>query len=208
LVTAEYRGRKDWYASYLGTYLDRDLRMVKDIGNLVDFQTLVRLLAARTGQELNASSLGKRLIKRPKVYFCDTGLVAALCGIGSLEQWEGSEREFWYYRDNTGQELDLMSFDKSSRALDLYEIKAGMTPKAEWTQAVDKVAEPPPKGVVLRRRGGLPSGPRGRLAIPLEQSATGGPLGNECGESASHLSQDQPRGGRSLARQGQFRLGS
>lgn len=46
-----------WYAAYLQTYLERDIRMIYDIGNLREFDRLLRLLAARCGQTLNMSTL-------------------------------------------------------------------------------------------------------------------------------------------------------
>ena len=48
----------DWYPSYVGTYLDRDVRQIVNVGNLEAFHTFVRLLAGRTGQLLNLSQLG------------------------------------------------------------------------------------------------------------------------------------------------------
>jgi len=50
---------RHWYAGYLSTYLERDVRMVQDIGNLRDFQRLLQLLAARCSQLLNMSELAR-----------------------------------------------------------------------------------------------------------------------------------------------------
>jgi predicted AAA+ superfamily ATPase len=104
-----------WYSSYMQTYIDRDVRGNIREENLLDFQRFLKLLAARTGQELNQASIsrdlgiaiptlrswlslleasslvfllpphhnnfGKRIIKSPKVYFMDTGLVCYLVGL-------------------------------------------------------------------------------------------------------------------------------
>ncbi len=104
-----------WYSSYVQTYIDRDVRGNIREENLLDFQRFLKLLAARTGQELNQASIsrdlgitiptlrswlslleasslifllpphhnnfGKRIIKSPKVYFMDTGLVCYLVGL-------------------------------------------------------------------------------------------------------------------------------
>lgn len=109
-----------WYGSYLQTYLERDIRHLRQIGNLTDFQRFLQLLATFNGQVLNLSSLsrdlgvavntvktwisileagyqivlikpfyinkGKRIIKSPKVYFLDTGLLCYLTGLTSTEQ--------------------------------------------------------------------------------------------------------------------------
>lgn len=47
----------DWLGSYVGTYLERDVRTVKNVGDLVAFQRFVELCAGRTGQLLNLSAL-------------------------------------------------------------------------------------------------------------------------------------------------------
>jgi predicted AAA+ superfamily ATPase len=108
-----------WFSSYLQTYIDRDVRSYIRESNLHDFERFVKLLAARTAQQLNFSALakdigvsvptiktwvsfleassliyllypysknfGKRLIKAPKCYFTDTGLVSFLSGIQEPE---------------------------------------------------------------------------------------------------------------------------
>ncbi len=48
----------DWYPSYVATYLERDVRTILNVGDLVAFQTFLRLCAGRVGQLLNLSSLG------------------------------------------------------------------------------------------------------------------------------------------------------
>jgi len=48
----------DWYPGYVSTYLERDVRTLLNVGNLVAFQTMLRLCAGRVGQLLNLSSLG------------------------------------------------------------------------------------------------------------------------------------------------------
>lgn len=46
-----------WYGSYFQSYLERDLRSIINIGDMKAFEHFFRLLAARTGQELNQSAL-------------------------------------------------------------------------------------------------------------------------------------------------------
>ena len=46
-----------WYANYVATYLERDVRQIANIQDLIVFQRFLRLCAARTGQLLNLSSL-------------------------------------------------------------------------------------------------------------------------------------------------------
>jgi len=48
----------DWLPNYIRTYIEKDVRQIKNIGNLNQFERFMALLAGRTGQELNLSSLG------------------------------------------------------------------------------------------------------------------------------------------------------
>ncbi len=104
-----------WHNSYLQTYLERDVRTIRQIGDLVEYQSFLRSLAARSGQLLNLTdiardlgvavntikswlsvleatyqvvvvrpyfaNIGKRLVKMPKVYFTDTGMLCHLVGL-------------------------------------------------------------------------------------------------------------------------------
>jgi predicted AAA+ superfamily ATPase len=47
----------DWFASYVATYLERDVRQVLEVKDLTVFQRFLRLCAGRTGQLLNLSAL-------------------------------------------------------------------------------------------------------------------------------------------------------
>ena len=155
-----------WYASYLSTYLERDVRNILNVGSLRDFDRFIRAVAIRTGQVLSYSdlardvgivpntakkwisilqssgqivllepyhrNLGKRLIKSPKLYLCDTGLAAFLMGferwedvlrspvIGSLWEThvvmqvfkhyfsEAKKPPLWFWRTSQGAEVDLL----------------------------------------------------------------------------------------------------
>lgn len=47
----------DWYASYVATYIERDVRQITRIQDLSAFQRFIRLCAGRSGQLLNLSAL-------------------------------------------------------------------------------------------------------------------------------------------------------
>lgn len=47
----------EWLRDYIRTYVERDVRMIRNIGNLTRFQRFVELCAGRTAQLLNLSSL-------------------------------------------------------------------------------------------------------------------------------------------------------
>jgi predicted AAA+ superfamily ATPase len=46
-----------WYANYVATYVERDVRQLLNVRDLSDFQRFLRLCAGRTGQLLNLSAL-------------------------------------------------------------------------------------------------------------------------------------------------------
>ncbi len=166
IVLNKKASRKLWFSSYLQTYIDRDIRGLIKQSNLHDFERFIRLLAARTAQELNCSTLsrdigvsvptikswltfleasglifflmpyyknfGKRIIKSPKCYFMDTGLVCYLTGLHSEDHalqgpMAGALFEtacvaqfykrfsalvdpasLYYYRSTDGLEVDLL----------------------------------------------------------------------------------------------------
>lgn len=49
---------KDWFSNYISTYVERDIRQLIAIKDLEQFQTFVKMCAARTGQLVNLTSLG------------------------------------------------------------------------------------------------------------------------------------------------------
>lgn len=158
--------RELWLASYVATYLERDVRSALAVGSLRDFDRFLRMAALRCGQLLNYSELArdvgvapntvkawlsvlqasgvvfllepwfrqrtKRLIKTPKLFFADTGLLTMLLGFGSVEDlqrhplwgavwenWVVSEVRkalgtgagapaLWGWRTAAGEEVDLL----------------------------------------------------------------------------------------------------
>jgi len=61
LVAAPERDQALWHASYLQTYLERDVRTLRQVGDLTQFQSFLRALAARCGQLLNLTDLARDL---------------------------------------------------------------------------------------------------------------------------------------------------
>ncbi|MCF8109038.1 MAG: ATP-binding protein [Desulfohalobiaceae bacterium] len=51
--------RERWYQGYVSTYLERDVRNLLHVGSLRDFERFIRACAARCGQLLNLSELGR-----------------------------------------------------------------------------------------------------------------------------------------------------
>jgi uncharacterized protein len=168
--------------SFRQTYLERDLRRIRDIGHLTDFARLMELTAGRTAQMLNQASLsrevglnaatlgrylslleasflikrlmpwhanlGKRLVKSPKCYWTDTGLICHMCGVSvtdlprhpltgplfetfvimemeALLQRFVPDARLHYFRSQTGLEVDALV----QRGQELYpfEVKASQT---------------------------------------------------------------------------------
>lgn len=155
-----------YFDDYIRTYVERDVRQIKAIQNLAQFQTFLRLCAGRIGGVLDVNSLAsdcgisphtaeswlavleasyiifrlrphhknfsKRLIKRPKLYFNDSGLACRLMGIRSPEELSihslkgglfesmiisdlrkaifnsKSALELYFWRDHKGFEIDVI----------------------------------------------------------------------------------------------------
>ncbi len=174
---------EDFYRDYLSTYVERDVRQIKNIGDLSTFQRFLQLLAGRVGQLVNFSSLandvgvnyktieswlsileasyitydlqpyhqnyGKRVIKTPKVYFYDVGLLCYLLKINSITELEThfayghifenfiiteilksnfnqrKNEQIYFWRDSNGNEVDaIIDSGESKQGI---EIKAART---------------------------------------------------------------------------------
>jgi predicted AAA+ superfamily ATPase len=185
---------QDWFANYIATYIERDVRQLIAVRDLTQFQTFVKMCAARTGQLLNLASLGadcgitavtakqwlsvleasyivtllkphhrnfgKRLVKAPKLYFCDVGLAAWLLGIrdaatldthaarGALFETHviselmkqrlnaGLPLDLYFWRDHVGHEVDVLI--DTEQGLQALEIKSGSTFASDWTDGLKK----------------------------------------------------------------------
>jgi len=60
-VLARPKSRTLWFASYLQTYLERDVRAITNVRDLVTFRRFLALLASRHGQILNKTDLAAPL---------------------------------------------------------------------------------------------------------------------------------------------------
>ncbi|MDZ7813101.1 MAG: ATP-binding protein [Ideonella sp.] len=177
-----------WFSAYMATYLERDVRQMLNVGDLLLFQRFVCMCASRSGQTLNLNSLatdcgvsqptarqwltvlqasglvalvgafhrnfGKRLVKAPKLYFLDTGLLCHLLRLSDpsvlwahalrgaiFETWVASEvlkhranrglpADLYHWRDNHGLEVDLVA--EQDGHLVPVECKSGMTVQSDW----------------------------------------------------------------------------
>jgi len=103
---------------------------------------------------------GKRLIKSPKLYFLDVGLMAWLLGIrdantldthaarGALFETfviselikqrfnQGQASDLYFWRDSAGHEVDVLL--DTPKGLQAIEIKSGSTFAADWTKSLKK----------------------------------------------------------------------
>jgi predicted AAA+ superfamily ATPase len=50
-----------WHSSYVQTYLERDVRSLRQVGDLTTFQSFLRALASRSGQLLNLTEMARDL---------------------------------------------------------------------------------------------------------------------------------------------------
>lgn len=56
-MLARPKARSIWFASYLQTYLERDVRAITNVRDLMTFRRFLALLASRHGQVLNKTDL-------------------------------------------------------------------------------------------------------------------------------------------------------
>ena len=60
-VVLHPRDRSLWYASYLQTYIERDVRSIANVRDLTVFRRFLSLVASRNGQMLNRTDLAAPL---------------------------------------------------------------------------------------------------------------------------------------------------
>ena len=60
-VQADGIAPEDWFSMYIRTYVERDVRQIKNIENLLLFERFLSLCAGRVGQEINYSALSNEL---------------------------------------------------------------------------------------------------------------------------------------------------
>ena len=216
-----------WHTSYVSTYLERDVRTARNIGDLTQFQSFLRALAARCAQLLNITDLardlgvapntvrgwlsvleatyqvyivrpyhtniGKRLVKTPKVFFTDTGVLCHLTGIQAPDQLaqgptagavfeaavlgeiiktmrnRGEEPAIYFWRTSNGTEVDIV-IESRGKLIPL-EVKLSQTPKPSMAYGINRFREiygvrAAPGYVVHPGKMRLPLGP-GVTAIPF-----------------------------------------
>ncbi len=182
-IYAEKNIPKLLYPAYTKTYLERDVRNLLQIKDMMQFQTFLKLCAGRIGGLFNSSELAnevgvsantikswlsilqasyiitllppyfansrKRLIKSPKLYFCDTGLACYLLDIENTQQLQrdkmrghlfenfivtealkyrynqGKATNLYFYRDSNQNEIDLLL--KNGTNFTAIEIKSSQT---------------------------------------------------------------------------------
>ncbi|MHB1326246.1 MAG: ATP-binding protein [Thermoleophilia bacterium] len=192
LIAHPRRDHPLWQASYVQTYLERDVRSLRQVGDLTQFQNFLRALAARSAQLLSISELardlgvavntvkawlsvleatyqviilrpyfaniGKRLVKTPKVYFVDTGILCYLAGLkdpahaasgplgGAIMETavlsevfktlihRGVEPRIHFWRTSAGQEIDLL-VEYEGRLVPL-EVKLSATPQPAMASSI------------------------------------------------------------------------
>ena len=178
----------EWIANYIKTYIERDVRQLKNITDLLIFEKFMRVLAGRTGQELNLTAIAeevgvnlktiqswigilensfiiyivkphfknykKTIVKRPKLYFYDTGIVCSFLRITNYLQLEnnplkgaifetmvviemvkkftnkGLSPSLYFWRDKTGHEVDVIV--EADEHLIPIEIKSGKTINTDY----------------------------------------------------------------------------
>ena len=186
------RDASRWHSSYLQTYLERDVRTLRQVGDLTQYQNFLRMLAARNAQLLNLAdiardlgvalntikawlsvleatyqvivlrpyfaNIGKRLVKTPKVYFTDVGMLCYLSGLrdpthaasgpmgGAIMETavlseivrtlthRGMDVQVYFWRTMAGTEVDFVV--ESAGSLIPIEVKLSATPRPAMATAI------------------------------------------------------------------------
>lgn len=192
LVAHPDRDTRLWQASYIQTYLERDVRGLRQIGDLTTFRSFLRVLAARSGQLLNLADIsrdlglsyntakqwlsilettfqvivlrpyhvnvGKRLVKTPKVYLTDTGILCNLSGLSDPKHaasgplngaifetavlgeivktivHRGEQPRVYFWRTANGAEVDIV-LEIEDKLLPI-EVKSSATPRPGMTSGL------------------------------------------------------------------------
>ena len=185
-----------YYPSYVRTYLEKDVRNLLNIKDMMQFHRFMKLCAARVGSIFNATELSgevgvdsktiaswlsvlqasyivyllppyfenisKRLIKSPKLYFCDPGLACYLLDIESPRQLArdkmrgnifenfvvmeavkhrmnaGKDGGVFFYRDSNQNEVDLLL--KEEGKISAIEIKSSQTYSPSFENSLKKLS--------------------------------------------------------------------
>ncbi|MDR0970566.1 MAG: ATP-binding protein [Lentimicrobiaceae bacterium] len=61
VIHLEAKSRSIFYDSYIRTYIERDVRQIINIGNETAFITFMKVIAARTGQQLNIDDIARNV---------------------------------------------------------------------------------------------------------------------------------------------------
>ena len=192
LIADPKRDAPLWYASYIQTYLERDVRSLRQVGDLTTFHNFVRAIAVRSGGLLSLSevsrdigvavntakawlsvleatyqviilrpyfaNVGKRLVKTPKLYFTDVGILCHLAGLkdpqhaasgpmrGAIFETavlmeiiktylhRGKEPRVYFWRTAAGAEVDILV--EVNGHLVPIEVKLSATPRPAMAKGI------------------------------------------------------------------------
>jgi len=116
---------ENYYPSYLQTYIERDVRSVKNIGNLDLFRRFLQLCAGRIGQLVNFSSLGNEVGIDAKTVQAWLSVLEASFIIFRLSPYHKNYnkrivKQSKLYFCDTGLVCSLLGLDKAEFVADFY----------------------------------------------------------------------------------------
>jgi predicted AAA+ superfamily ATPase len=116
LYTGAFERPADFYASYVSTYLERDVRNMRGVGDLRDFDRFMRAAAIRTGQILSYADLARDVGIAPNTARAWTSVLVASGLVHLLEPYHRNvgkrlvKSPKLYFMD-TGLACHLMGID-------------------------------------------------------------------------------------------------
>ncbi|MDR1709985.1 MAG: ATP-binding protein, partial [Candidatus Accumulibacter sp.] len=182
----------DFFPGYLETYVERDIRLEMNVGDLNRFLKFIKICASRIGQLINLADIGaaisadartiggwlsaleasyivfelkpyynnfgKRISKKSKLYFYDTGLACSLLELKSASQIalhylkgplfenavlaeyakrsfnRGTRPSLYFWRESESREIDLIA--EKADGLELTEIKSAATADRQYVKNI------------------------------------------------------------------------
>ncbi len=119
-----------YYADYVGSYIERDVRSlsaVQDLGNFQRFMRLCAWLLGITSAQQMASHYAR-------------GALFETWVVTEALKWRavrGDKQPLYFWRDNIGNEIDLLL--EQNDTITLVEIKSGQTFQDEWLRSLQVV---------------------------------------------------------------------
>ena len=144
----------DFYPSYIKTYIDRDVRILRNITDYSAFTRFLKLCAGRCSQILNVTALAEdagitrktaeawlSVLEASYIIYMRGALFENFVVSELLKRrlFAGKSDELYFWRDSNGVEIDVIEEDNLE--IKAYEIKASETMNTAFFSNIKKIKE-------------------------------------------------------------------